>query len=139
MDYTKLAKEAYKMYAALRDEMFDAQQAYGIVKVCVRDYPIFREMVDKEEETPEENQKDVIGYIHFIAGGKIPIYSTSWDSSTNSMILCTPQGNYRTSDEMVQDVSHIRPYVRSVYYAHDGLNWYRLYTIDHIEFIEREK
>ena len=50
MNYTKLASEARKLYTALRDEEFDAESACEIVKVCVRDYPIFREMIEKEED-----------------------------------------------------------------------------------------
>lgn len=130
MDYTKLAKEAYKFYSALRDEKFDANQAYGITKVCVRDYPIFREMIEAEK-TPEQEK----GYIHFIDGHKIPFYSTSWDSLTNSIVLCTAEGNYRTSDEMVYDMGSFRPSVRPVYYKHDGTSWCRLYTIDHVEYL----
>lgn len=133
MNYTKLASEARKLYDAFREEHFDENQSYYLTKECVRDYPIFREMIEKEE--PGE----VKGYIHFIAGSKIPIYSTSWDSLTNSMILCTPEGTYRMSDEMVYDINSFGPSMRSVYYAHDGNSWYRLYTIDHVEFLERKK
>lgn len=130
MDYTKLAKEAYKMYAALRDEKFDANQAYGITKVCVRDYPIFREMIEKEQ-SPEE----VVGYIHFIDGHKIPFYNTKWDSTINSTILTTEEGIYRISDELVHDLSSFLPTLRSAYYKHDGTSWYRLYSIDHVEYL----
>lgn len=130
MDYTKLAKEAYKMYASLRDEKFDANQAYEIVKVCVRDYPIFREMIEMEP-TPEEEK----GYIHFVSGHKIPFYSTKWDSTINSSVFSTAEGAYRKSDEMVYDINNFMPTLRPVYYMYDGTGWNRLYTIDHIEYL----
>lgn len=130
MNYTKIAEEARKLYSALRDAEFDANQAYGITKVCVRDYPIFREMIEKEH-TPEEEK----GYIHFIDGHKIPFYSIKWDSTISSTILTTEEGIYRISDEMVHDMSSFIPTTRSAYYKHDGTSWYRLYTIDHVEYM----
>lgn len=130
MDYTKLASEARKLYHALRDEEFDAAQAYDITKFCVRDYPIFREMIEKEQ-SPEE----AIGYVHFIAGDKTPIYSKKYNPNTDTTTLHTELGDYRIGTETVYDPLKFYPSVNAVYYAFDGVNWYRLYTIDHIEYL----
>ena len=130
MDYTKLTSEARKLYDAFRNEHFDENQSYYLTKVCVRDYPIFREMIEKEQ-SPEE----VKGYIHFIDGHKIPFYSAKWDSTINSTILTTKEGIYRMGDEMVHDMCSFMPTLRSVYYKQDGTNWYRLYEVDYVEYL----
>ena len=130
MDYTKLASEARKLYHALRDEEFDAEQAYDITKICVRDYPMFREMIEKEK-TPEE----VVGYIHFVDGHKIPFYSIKWDSTINSTILTAEEGIYRISDELAHDLTSFMPTLKNAYYKHDGTCWHRLYSIDYIEYL----
>lgn len=37
MNYTNVAKEAYEMYRAFRDECFDAHQAFELTKVWLRE------------------------------------------------------------------------------------------------------
>lgn len=128
MNYTKLAEEARKLYYALKDEEFDASQAFDLTRICIRDYPIFRDMIE-EEQTPEE----VIGYLHFIAGDKTPIYSKEYNPSTDTTTLHTELGNYRMGTELTHDPLRFYPSVNTVYYAFDGTSWYRLYTIDHVE------
>ena len=85
MNYTKLAKEARKLYHALRDENFNDGEAYDITKVCVRDYPIFQEMIEKEED------EKIIGYLYFVDGHKEPIYKyvsiTYWTDEVHMNIL----------------------------------------------------
>ena len=131
MNYTKLASEAYKMYAALRDEKFDAQQAYGIVKVCVRDYPIFREMI-------EEDPKPIIGYIHFNNGDKKPIYEKKI-ASMNSYELYTDDCVYHvvdTYDPYSFSGGHGYAYYRC---TNATVSNERVFNIDRIEMLEESK
>ena len=127
MNYTKLAKEAYKMYAALRDEKFDAHQSYGIVKVCVRDYPIFREMIEKEED------EKIIGYLYFVDGHKEPIYKyVSITCETDE--VHTKDGAYRRWTHNVYDGAYsFNGRKVTEYYTVINTEWTRIYTIDHIE------
>lgn len=126
MNYTKLAKEAYKMYAALRDEKFDAQQAYGIVKVCVRDYPIFREMIAKEED------EKIIGYLYFIDGHKEPIYKYLSISCETDEVH-TKDGAYRRHTYNAYDGLSFRGREVTEYFTFIDRDWRQIYIIDHIE------
>ena len=130
MNYTKLASEARKLYTALRDEEFDADSACEIVKVCVRDYPIFREMIEKEE-TPEE----AIGYLYFTDGSKEPIYKyINVHDDTFEM---------HTKDNVYRQVNYIEYHALSFngyktvsdYYTYIDKDWKRIYTVDHIELL----
>jgi hypothetical protein len=128
MNYTKLASEARKLYHALRDAEFDANQAYGITEVCVRDYPIFRGMI-------EEDPKPVIGYIHFINGDKKPIYEKK-KSTMNSYELHTDYDIYIVAETYdpysflgVTSIEYYR-------YNKDSVMNDRVFNIDRIEMLE---
>ena len=97
MNYTKLASEARKLYHALRDEEFYEDQAYEIVKVCVRDYPIFQEMIE-EEQTTEYSIDDIIGYLHFVDEHTEPIYKATKVCS-NAVDVQTSKETYRVAKE----------------------------------------
>lgn len=126
MNYTKLASEARKLYTTLRDEEFDANQAYEIVKVCVRDYPIFREMIDKEED------EKIIGYLYFVDGHKEPIYKyVSISCETDE--VHTKDGAYRRYTYNAFDGLSFRGREVTEYYTFINKDWTIIYTIDHIE------
>lgn len=127
MNYTKLASEARKLYSALRDEEFDANQAYEITKVCVRDYPIFREMVE-EEQSPEK----AIGYVYFINRSKEPIYKVAQVTSDTI--------EFHTKDTAYRKYTYydFSPYNFSGIEKHDyskfiDKEWQNICTIDHVE------
>lgn len=50
MNYLKLASEAYKLYNAFFDKFYDRDQAFELTKFCIKEFPIFREMIVEEEE-----------------------------------------------------------------------------------------
>ena len=126
MNYTKLASEARKLYTALRDEEFDAESACEIVKVCVRDYPIFREMIELEED------EKMIGYLYFVDGHKEPIYKyVSVTSETDE--VHTKDGAYRRySYTEYNGYSFIGREVTD-YFTFIDKDWKQIYTVDHIE------
>lgn len=49
MDYTKLSAEAYKLYSAFRDVYFTDSQAFELTKFCIKEFPIFKEMIKEED------------------------------------------------------------------------------------------
>ena len=126
MNYTKLASEARKLYIALRDEDFDAESACEIVKVCVRDYPIFQEMIEKEED------EKVIGYLYFIDGSKEPIYKY--------LSVTCETDEVHTKDSAYRRHSYTE-YARysfsgrevTEYFTIIDKDWKQIYTVDHIE------
>lgn len=126
MNYTKLASEARKLYTALRDEEFDAESACEIVKVCVRDYPIFREMIEKEED------EKFIGYLYFIDGHKEPIYKYLSISCETDEVH-TKDGEYRRYTYNAYDGFSFRGREVTEYFTFIDKDWNRIYTIDHIE------
>lgn len=126
MNYTKLASEARKLYTALRDEEFDAESACEIVKVCVRDYPIFREMIEKEED------EKIIGYLYFIDGHKEPIYKYLVITSETDEVH-TKDGAYRRYTYNVYDGFSFRGREVTEYFTFIDKDWKQIYIIDHIE------
>lgn len=127
MNYTKLASEARKLYSALRDEEFDANQAYEITKVCVRDYPIFRKMIE-EEQSPEK----AIGYVHFLDGHNEPIYKVV-EVTSDTIEFHTKDGVYRkyTYHEYARyDFNDIEKHDYSKFIDKE---WKNIYTIHYIE------
>lgn len=127
MNYTKLASEARKLYSALRDEEFDANQAYEITKVCVRDYPIFREMIE-EERTPE----NAIGYVSFVNGSKEPIYKVVQVTS-DTIEFHTKDGAYRKYT--YHECTHypFNDIEKHSYSKFIDKEWKNIYTIHYIE------
>ena len=127
MNYTKLAEEARKLYNALKDEEFDAEQAYDITKICVRDYPIFREMIEKEQ-TPEE----AIGYVYFVNDNKEPIYKVT-EITMDTIEIHTKDNAYRRY--AYEDYEHYAFYTKTKYDYSKFINneWQNIYTIDHVE------
>lgn len=126
MNYTKLAKEARKLYHALRDEEFDAESACEIVKVCVRDYPIFREMIDKEED------EKIIGYLYFVDGHMEPIYKYLSISCETDEVY-TKDGAYRRYTYNAYDGFSFRGREVTEYFTFIDKDWKQIYTVDHIE------
>lgn len=124
MNYTKLTSEARKLYTALRDEEFDANQAYEIVKVCVRDYPIFREMIDEDEK--------MIGYLYFVDGHKEPIYKYLRISCETDEVH-TKDGAYRRYTYNAYDGLSFRGREVTEYLKFIDKDWKQIYSIDHIE------
>ena len=49
MDYTKLSQEARKLYDAFFDAFYDRDQAFELTKFCIREFPIFKEMIKEED------------------------------------------------------------------------------------------
>lgn len=49
MDYTKLSAEAYKLYLAFCNAYFDSKQAFELTKFCIKEFPIFKEMIKEED------------------------------------------------------------------------------------------
>ena len=49
MNYSKLSKEAYKLYLAFIDAYFDYNQAFELTKFCIKEFPIFREMINEDD------------------------------------------------------------------------------------------
>lgn len=126
MNYTKLASEARKLYTALRDEEFDVNQAYEIVKVCVRDYPIFREMIDKEED------EKIIGYLYFVDGHKEPIYKhVIMPYETDE--VHTKDGAYRRYTNNAYDGFSFRGKEVTEYLKLIDKDWKKISSIDRIE------
>lgn len=128
MNYTKLASEARKLYTALRDEEFDAESACEIVKVCVQDYPIFREMIEKEETSEE-----AIGYLYFTNGSKEPIYKYLHVCG-DTYEMHTKDNVYRQVIYTERDMFSLSGYKTvSEYYTYIDKDWKRIYTVDHNE------
>lgn len=126
MNYTKLASEARKLYDAFREEHFDENQSYYLTKECIRDYPIFREMIEKEEH------ENVIGYLYFVDGHKEPIYKyVSITCETDE--VHTKDGVYRRYTYNAYDGLSFRGREVTEYYTFIDKIWERIYTIDHIE------
>lgn len=88
MNYKKLANEARKLYRAFRDEAFTCDEAYKLTKSCVEEFPIFREMI--EEETEEVKGPEIVAFICFKDGSKIPVEKINVSDQDTSF--------YRTSD-----------------------------------------
>lgn len=126
MNYTKLASEARKLYHALRDENFNDKEAYDITKVCVRDYPIFREMIEKEGD------EKAIGYLYFVDGHKEPIYKYVSISCEMDEVH-TKDGAYRRYTYNAYDGFPFRDREVTEYYTFIDKDWKQIYTIDHIE------
>ena len=126
MNYTKLANEARKLYDALREEHFDENQSYYLTKECIRDYPIFREMIEKEED------EKIIGYLYFVDGHKEPIYKyVSITCETDE--VHTKDGAYRRYTYNAYDGFSFRGREVTEYFTFIDKDWNRIYTIDHIE------
>ena len=53
MDYRKLADEAYKLYNAFYNVFLNKDLAFDLTKFCVKEFPIFREMVEEENHVCE--------------------------------------------------------------------------------------
>ena len=49
MNYNKLSKEVYKLYRTFFDDFLDRDQAFELTKFCIKEFPIFREMIEEEE------------------------------------------------------------------------------------------
>lgn len=49
MNYSKLSKEAYKLYNAFFDQFFDKDRAFELTKFCIKEFPIFREMIKEDD------------------------------------------------------------------------------------------
>ena len=126
MNYTKLASEARKLYDAFREEHFDENQSYYLMKECIRDYPIFREMIEKEED------EKVIGYLYFVDGHKEPIYE---------MIELSPDAiKLHTKDDVFKQVTYrdysgfsFIPVERREHLKFIDNDWVKVYSIDRIE------
>lgn len=131
MNYTRLAREARKLYHALRDENFDAEQAYDITKVCVRDYPIFREMIEKEDH------ENVIGYLYFIDGSKEPIYKHLCITG-NVFEVHTKDDVYRETTYTEYGCFSFMPTIAREFKKYINKNWEVVNTVDHIELIKGE-
>lgn len=93
MNYSKLAEESSKMFEAFRQAGWNDEWAYELSKTCIREFPVFREMVE-EERTPEQ----VIGYVYFVNGDKEPIYHTE-KIANNAVEFRTSTNNYIISEE----------------------------------------
>lgn len=131
MNYSRLAKESSKIFEAFRQEGWNDEWAYELSKICIREYPIFREMIE-EEKAPDQ----IIGYVYYMNGSKEPFYKREMYNDMGGTVIYTKTNMYRISDELVDDPMHFSPIYRTVYYARDDNGtWYQLRTIDHVEFI----
>lgn len=126
MNYTKLASEARKLYDAFREEHFDENQSYYLTKECIRDYPIFREMIEKEED------ERIIGYLYFVDGHKEPIYKYLSISCETDEVH-TKDGAYRRYTYIAYDGFSFRGREVTEYYTFIDKDWKQIYTVDHIE------
>lgn len=50
MNYKKLANEVYKLYRTFFDVFFDRDQAFELTKFCVKEFPMFKEMIEEDQE-----------------------------------------------------------------------------------------
>lgn len=50
MDYRKLTKEAYKLYTEFCNAYFTNEQAFELTMFCIREFPIFRDMITESQE-----------------------------------------------------------------------------------------
>lgn len=50
MNYTILSEEAYKLYTSFCNVCFTDSQAFELTKFCIKEFPVFKEMI-KEEDT----------------------------------------------------------------------------------------
>lgn len=132
MNYSKLAEESSKLHEAFRHVGWCDEWAYELTKTCVREFPIFREMIE-EERTPER----IIGYVHFANGTKESIHNKDIDKGTGRTIVYTENNLYSISTETVYDYHSYIPTEKKVYYILDKDNSWQSYTyaIDHIDFI----
>lgn len=126
MNYMKLASEARKLYDAFREEHFDENQSYYLTKECIRDYPIFREMIEKEED------EKIIGYLYFIDGHKEPIYKYLSISCETDEVH-TKDGAYRRYTYNAYDGLSFRGREVTEYFTFIDRDWRQIYIIDHIE------
>ena len=49
MNYTKLAEETRKLYHSFRDAWFNDSEAFELTKFCIKEFPIFRDMIKEED------------------------------------------------------------------------------------------
>ena len=131
MNYTKLAEESSKIFEAFGQAGWCDEWAYELSKTCIREFPIFRDMIEGEK-TPEQ----VIGYVHFKSGAKEAIYKREMYDDVGNIVVYTEFSVYRRSDELMDDPLYFNPILKPVYHILDSNeNWKRIFTIDHIEFI----
>lgn len=50
MNYQKLSHEIYKMYNTFLIDFRDVSQAFELAKFCVKEFPIFRDMIEEDME-----------------------------------------------------------------------------------------
>lgn len=75
MIYTKLVSEVSKLYDAFHAEFSSHDESLALTKICLREFPIFREMIEEEPvEIDSEPNKKPIGYIRFTNGTLEAIY-----------------------------------------------------------------
>lgn len=50
MNYTKLAAEVRRLYHAFRNAYFTDSESFELTKFCVKEFSIFREMIEEDCE-----------------------------------------------------------------------------------------
>lgn len=130
MDYTKLAKEARKLYDAFRNEHFDENQSYYLTKVCVQDYPIFREMIKKDGYS--ENYDGVVGYVYFANDHRDPIYEVI-EISPGTIEVRTEEDAYRQVTISEYRAYEFTPRTVTEYFKYEDKDWKQIHFIDYIK------
>lgn len=49
MDYRKLTREAYKLYREFCDAYFTDEQAFELTMFCIKEFPIFKDMITESQ------------------------------------------------------------------------------------------
>lgn len=132
MNYTRLANESSKLFEAFRQDGWNDEWAYELTKSCIREFPIFREMIEKEQ-TPEQ----IIGYVYFVEGKKELIYKTE-NESVDSVKIYTENNIYRQVITEEYNGMSFYPVKRVAYYKYNfdkNCEWTRIFDIDRIEII----
>lgn len=76
MNYNKLVSEVSKLYDAFRND-FGIDDSLAFTKICLREFPIFREMIEYEPVPPK-----IIGYVCFKDGTKEAIIDSAYVNSS---------------------------------------------------------
>lgn len=125
MNYSKLAEESSKIFEAFRQAGWCDEWAYELSKTCIREFPIFREMIE-EEKTPEQ----VIGCVHFVNGDKEPIYHTE-KIAMNAVEFRTSTDSYVVTEEW--DAFTLRTTTNYSKLNPKTNKWEKVYNIEAIE------
>lgn len=94
MNYTNVAKEAYEMYRAFRDECFDAHQAFELTKICLlRSTELCGSLPTNVTVNNVETRINVAGRIAMKNGTNLDVFEVTRPED-GSMQMLTMHGRY---------------------------------------------